>query len=115
MINPIDIGNRVRYNRNRIGITQEELAERANLSRVHISYLECGERLPSLEGLISIANALGVSSDELLGESLIAAEHGMDGEINILKDCSPEEINILLRNMSSLKDILRGYKVRADK
>ena len=47
MIDIESIGSRVKYHRLRNKISQEELAELAQVSRVHISYLERGERIPS--------------------------------------------------------------------
>lgn len=49
MIDIESIGSRVKYHRLRNKISQEELAELAQVSRVHISYLERGERIPSME------------------------------------------------------------------
>lgn len=45
MIDIESIGSRVKYHRLRNKISQEELAELAQVSRVHISYLERGERI----------------------------------------------------------------------
>ena len=94
------------------GFSQEELADLAQVSRVHISYLERGERIPSMESFINIANALNVSADELLANNLLVTGHNMNAsELDILFDCSANERQILLENMQSLKDTLRGYHI----
>ena len=49
---------------------QEELAELAELSVNYISAIERGVKCPSLDAFVRIANALEVSSDELLRDSL---------------------------------------------
>ena len=54
MIDIESIGSRVKYHRIRNKISQEELADLAQVSRVHISYLERGERIPSMESFINI-------------------------------------------------------------
>lgn len=106
------IGSRVKYHRLRNKISQEELAELAQVSRVHISYLERGERIPSMESFINIANALNVSADELLANNLLVTGSNMNSEEqNILFDCSENERQILLENMRKLKDILRSYHI----
>lgn len=54
------------------GLTQEQVAERANLSQQYISGLERGQRNPTVETLYQVAVALGVSHVELVrldGES----------------------------------------------
>ena len=95
MIDIESIGSRVKYHRLRNKISQ--------VSRVHISYLERGERIPSMESFINIANALNVSADELLANNLLVTGSNMNSEEqNILFDCSVNERQILLENMRKL-------------
>ena len=106
------IGARIRFNRTQNHLSQERLAELTNLSNVYVSYIERGERAPSLESIINIANALGVSADDLLCDSLIVSHSADDSsEFAILYDCSSEEYAILTRSMQQLKDTLRAYKI----
>ena len=49
------------------GMTQEELAAKLNVSRQAVSKWETGESLPDLYKLASLADELGVSTDELCG------------------------------------------------
>jgi len=58
-------GARLRTVRTRAGISQEALAERAELDRTYISLLERGKRNPSLVCIARLADALGVSVSEL--------------------------------------------------
>jgi transcriptional regulator with XRE-family HTH domain len=52
----------ITYTRKMQGMTQLQLAEKVDISRTHMSNIEApnGEKSPSLDVLISIANALGV-------------------------------------------------------
>lgn len=52
--------------RQRKGLTQEELASRANLHGTDISGLESGRRNPTLKGLRQVSRALGIATSELL-------------------------------------------------
>jgi ribosome-binding protein aMBF1 (putative translation factor) len=54
-----------------LGISQEELAHRAGLHRTYISDIERGARNPSLKTLSRLADALEISTSDLirLGES----------------------------------------------
>ncbi|MCE5197740.1 MAG: helix-turn-helix transcriptional regulator [Armatimonadota bacterium] len=60
------LAEHIRVRRKAIGITQEQLAERAGLSPNYIARLEIGSNTPSLPALISIAKALGAQPFELM-------------------------------------------------
>lgn len=60
------IGQSVRYLRQKEGISQEELAFRANLNLNSISTLERGLNNVKIKTLYSIANALNVKIEEIL-------------------------------------------------
>ena len=59
-------GDRVQALRKERGITQEQLAEYIYKSVEHISYIERGERAPSFETILDIAEALKVSVPYLM-------------------------------------------------
>ena len=69
-MNLYSIGKNIRKYRTSKGMRQEDLAEKTGLTAVYIGMLERGEKLPSLETFINIANALEISSDVLLCEVL---------------------------------------------
>ncbi len=107
-----DIGARIKLHRRKKHLTQEQLAEKTELSHVYISYLERGERMPRLDAIINIANALNVSTDDLLSGNLLVSNSQFDlKEFEALYDCTAEELNIILRCMVFLREQLRGYKI----
>lgn len=59
-------GERVQALRKERKITQEQLAEHLNKSIEHISYIERGERAPSFETILNIAEALEISVPYLM-------------------------------------------------
>ncbi len=59
-------GARIRAERERLGVSQEELADRANLHRTYIGGVERGERNIGLLNLIRLARALRVTPASLL-------------------------------------------------
>jgi transcriptional regulator with XRE-family HTH domain len=66
MLNPVIVGRIIhRYRKNK-GITQEVLSGFAELNRVHLSQIERGERLPTLDTLFKIAYALNIKPQELV-------------------------------------------------
>lgn len=60
------LGNRIRVAREKKGITQEELADRINISPSHISVIERGVKTARIDTVVRIANELDVSADYLL-------------------------------------------------
>ena len=58
------VGKRVRELRNSIGISQEELADWADLDRTYITSVECGKRNISIVNIEKLAKALKVSLAE---------------------------------------------------
>ena len=62
----INIGKAIRYNRKKKGLSQYELAELTNLSPSYISEIETGKKVPSIDTLLNIADALDVDLWDLL-------------------------------------------------
>jgi transcriptional regulator with XRE-family HTH domain len=52
--------------RETVGISQEELAFRADIHRTQVSFIESGHRSPRLDTLVKLAGALGVGVEALL-------------------------------------------------
>jgi transcriptional regulator with XRE-family HTH domain len=59
-------GQAVRTRRAQLGISQEELAARADLDRTYIGGIERGERNVALLNIVRIADALGVAVTSLV-------------------------------------------------
>ncbi len=64
------LGMRIRRERKRQHITQEKLGELCELSTAHIGHIERGTRIPSLDTVFRIAQALHISIDSLMFDSL---------------------------------------------
>src|SRR3990167_1922478 len=64
------VGNNVRMIRERLGITQEELALRSGLTQGYINFLENGKRGYSERSLEKIVNALGIQISGLFEEKI---------------------------------------------
>ena len=59
------IGQRLRAIRKSRGLTQEEVAERADISPQHCSGIENGSAKVSLPALVRLCNALDATPDEV--------------------------------------------------
>ena len=60
------------------GLTQAELGARAGIAPGAVSHFETGQRLPSLESLVKLADALECSVDSLLGRDSNASREAVD-------------------------------------
>lgn len=56
----------LRERRERAGLTQEDLAELADISARHVSFLETGRRQPTLTALAALSTGVGVSMAEMV-------------------------------------------------
>lgn len=67
----LDGENPIRVWRNYRTLTQQELADRAGISKPYLSQIETGKRTGTAEVLAAIANALGVTLDELMPAEIV--------------------------------------------
>lgn len=80
-------------------------------SEFALSY-ENGSKHPSLDTVVDIANALGISVDDLLVDSLEHPISTADSEIHrLLLDCNKIEEQILTKTVAELKKILYGLGI----
>lgn len=66
----IRLGQRIREERLKLGLTQARLAEDADISEAYMGQIERGERNLALDTLIRLSNRLGASVDYLLKDSV---------------------------------------------
>jgi transcriptional regulator with XRE-family HTH domain len=64
------LGTAVKSGRSQLGISQEELANRAGLHRTYISDLERGARNPSIESFYEMAQAIQIFVSMLFGQTM---------------------------------------------
>lgn len=106
------MGKRISNARKQVGITKEALGEQLSMTRKHISVIEAAISRPSLDTLVDIANALGLSADDLLVDSLMHSASSADSEIHrLLLDCNEIEQEILSRMVKEMKAILYGLGI----
>ena len=76
------------------------------------SNIETGAKGMTLERLISIANALDVSADDLLTDNLKHSSSPVSTEIqDIMLDCNHDEKEMLVRTLKFLKALLSEFGI----
>ena len=74
-INYVEIGKRIKNEREKNGITREKFAELIGISTTYLSQLELGQRTSSLNTTVKIANVLNISLDYLIhGNSAVKVD-----------------------------------------
>ena len=75
------LGTRLKEQRQRRMLTQQQLAEKVSLTPGFISRIETGKKKPSLEALLSICKALNITLNDLLVGNQIPQESDYNAEI----------------------------------
>ena len=78
------VGKRIRAVREAKGMTQEELAAKAELSPTHIGVIERSTKVPNLDTFIAIVNALEVSADVVLQDVVDKSFESQASELSSL-------------------------------
>lgn len=98
------LGKRLREERIRSGLTQEQTAEYINVSTAYIGLIERGERSVTLEKIILLADCFHVSVDYLLQDFLPPDSSTDDKQILLLWNAATEDEKSII--LSVIKSIL---------
>ena len=105
------IGKRIQTIRVQKKITQEKLAEQANLSTSYISAIETGTRHPTLDTLCNIGEILGTTVDNFIyGDSYFESDPMKEKILKEFDDCSSEEKDLLYDLLAASKDVIKKHK-----
>ena len=88
-----EIGQRILERRQKLNLTQDELAEKGDLTTQFVSYAELGKRAMRPENLLKLSSALGVSADYLLTGNIIDKDLLILSEK--LKKLSPAQVRTI--------------------
>ncbi len=97
-----EIGTRIRKYRKLKNISQEELAEKIDISTTHMSHIETGSTKLSLQVLVDIAQILEVSTDALIFEK--TPKFKIQKIETILSDCNENEIAFITKIVETSKE-----------
>lgn len=113
MTNDIDysqLGKRIKTYRQKVHLTQEQLADKIDVAISTIAHAESGTSKPSLPLLLKLANALNVTLDQLVCDSLPVIDTYIEKDIaDLIADCSTSEKQIIRDIISVTKEIIRKY------
>ena len=103
------IGRRIKIARINAGFTQERLSDLVDLSPSHMSNIETGTTRVSLTALVNLANALSVTVDDLLCDSLVHARPQFEADLQrLLERCDAYEVRVVTNVAQSVVETLRA-------
>jgi transcriptional regulator with XRE-family HTH domain len=112
-LNYVLIGVRLRAIRLKRGYTQEYVAECAEISAQHCCGIECGKAKVSLPALIRLCNALEITPNDVLMDSVENSAPQLLNEVATVFDgCAPDEMYLMLSQAENLKMALKLKKIR---
>ena len=95
-VEAVQLGQKIKIIREALGMTQEKLAENAEISLKHLGEIERGRGNPTLSTLVALSKALNVSLSDLtdLGD----------------KDHSPDAVSLEIRALVERQDRQTRHK-----
>ena len=110
------LGKWIRIARINADMTQDRLSTMLEMSPSHMSNIETGSTRISLTALVSIANALGVTVDDLLYDSIVHARPQLERDIQqIVDSCDDYELRVVKDVTQPVVDALQANeKLRQD-
>ena len=110
-LNYIALGRKIKIARSRKRLSQMELAEKIDCSTSYISYIETASKCVSLDKFVDIANALNISADELLKDSLANTERiSAKDYSDLLADCDEYERKLITDIAAAAKRSIRQHR-----
>ncbi|MDN5332140.1 MAG: hypothetical protein PWP45_1365 [Tepidanaerobacteraceae bacterium] len=100
----MNIGKRLKEIRVRKNIKSSDLARKAGITNVYLSYIEAGEKTPTIETLKKICDALGITLAEFFSEEDEQIPPEISSLMKEVKNLTPEQAELLARFIQTLKD-----------
>ena len=98
-----DLSKRIKEARQRKKLTQEQLAEKAEISTYYLGEVERGAKVPSLKVFVALADALVISTDSLLRDSVSCGSIYVNNEISGLLD------SLTPKQRAGAVEVLKAY------
>ena len=107
-INYALIGKRIKEIRMQMKLSQASLAEMSGLSVTYISHIETAYKKASLSSLVQIADAIGISVDEMLygNQTTYKADYQLETTM-LIQGCNSSEKRFIFLLTSSVISILK--------
>ena len=104
------MGRNIARIRNKNHLTQEQLAEKINISTVFVSQIETAVRKPSLETIYKISLALNTTVDTLIGNDSLQTKY--DEISKLLQDKNADELSFITGILREICSNINGGRIK---
>lgn len=98
VVNYSTVGSKIKKERQQLGLTQEKLAEKCNISTSYLAHIECGSKRPSLDVAVTISNVLHIDLNYLISDELNSPKNTkIESLESQLSKCTSTQLNHFLK------------------
>lgn len=107
----INMGRRIAKARKDVGLSQASLAEKADISEIHMSNIERGKKNPSADVLCRISEILNISVDVILLPDIETSKRMLNDELeDLLGDLTSYEREKIYSIINNIKQLMKKEK-----
>ena len=108
------LGINIKTERKKVHMTQEELAEKVDISTVFVSQIENANRKASLETVYKISKALNITIDDLLSDEKQKTIDDVDELLFLLQSRSDTEKKFVTEIVKNILEQLEDGHIKND-
>ena len=95
----------MRAERERLGYSREQIAERAHISPRYLAAIELGEKIPKADVMVRIIRAMGASADAIFYGPQQEVENESKHLAQIILQCTPKERMLIAAIVDTILDV----------
>ena len=95
----------MRAERERLGYSREQIAERAHISPRYVAAIELGEKIPKADVMVRIIRAMGASADAIFYGPQQEVENESKHLAQIILQCTPKERMLIAAIVDTILDV----------
>lgn len=105
-MNERKIGKNIRKIRKALDKTQRQIAEQADITSMHLSHIETGGTIMSIDCLLNLCHAMSVTPNDILsGEFKLTAKAACDMLQGVMEELTEDESRLLLEIADSMRKL----------
>lgn len=113
-MNPKETGKRIQLLRKQKGLSQEELADKLNVSSNTVAKIECGLRRPSVDFIVDLVNFFDTTVDYIVLGEEIEKERDYDLLIQEIDDAIGQLLELKEKLLKENNEKRNNFEYRCD-